>query len=294
MIHADTAYEKEMRRMRRTDMKGDLRMSKSKSNKWLLPTVLILFILEVVTLPLIVLLTYAGRAETPEHLLTFDNQRLTWDENTVVHEDGVAELSFFSQYYQNVESSNEDNVFAPGTEKTTIIRLKNDSEDTITYTALAWMIKECDILEVHGDFQAEGSTPATDYENLLPEGVTPDDLLGVRAVTGTVNSKAIQDFDINWEWIFERGEEIEPGIYESDPVDTYLGNKAAWDVADDALIGFLIVVEGDEPIVPTPPTGTGSVLEWGIALIAVSAVVLIFAIVMRVRDRRREQANEEV
>ena len=46
-------------------MKGDLRMKKS--NKWLLPTVLILFILEVVTLPLIVLLTYAGRAETPEH-----------------------------------------------------------------------------------------------------------------------------------------------------------------------------------------------------------------------------------
>ncbi|MCR5808089.1 MAG: hypothetical protein K6G56_00850 [Clostridiales bacterium] len=267
---------------------------KKRTNRWLLPTVLVLFILEVITLPLVVMLTYAGRAESPQHLLTFANKKLTWDENTTVHEDGIAELSFFSQYYQNVESQNEDNVFAPGTELPTVIRLKNDSGDTIKYTAFAWMIKECDILELYGDFKADGSSPATNYEHLLPEGVTPDDLIGARAVTGTVDPKAIQDFDIGWYWIFERGDEIEPGIYESDPIDTYLGNKAAWDTADDALIGFYIIIEGDEgPIPPGPPqTGAATMLQWGLVLIGISAIVLVFAIITRVRDNRREREQE--
>lgn len=269
-------------------------MSK-RTNRWLLPTVLVLFILEVITLPLVVLLTYAGRAESPQHLLTFANEKLTWDANTTVHEDGIAELSFFSTYYQNVNSENEDNVFAPGTELPTVIRLKNASGDEITYTALAWMIKECDILDLHGDFRANGSSPATDYHDLLPEGVTEDDLIGARAVTGAVSAGGIQDFDINWFWGFERGDEIEPGIYESDPIDTYLGNKAAWDTADDAVIGFLIVVEGDEgPIPPGPPqTGGAPMLQWGLVLIGISAIVLLFAVITRIRDNRREKEHKE-
>ena len=269
-------------------------MSK-RTNRWLLPTVLVLFILEVITLPLVVMLTYAGRAESPQHIITFANEKLTWDENTTVREDGIAELSFFSTYYQNVNSENEDNVFAPGTELPTTIRLKNASGDTVRYIALAWMIKECDILELYGDFQANGSSPATDYEDLLPEGVTVDDLIGAKAVTGTVDAGGIQDFDIDWYWIFERGDEIEPGIYESDPIDTYLGNKAAWDVADDAIIGFYIIIEGDDgPINPNPPvTGANSMIRWGIVLIAISAVVLVFAIVRRVQEKKRERIEAE-
>ena len=273
-------------------MKGDLRMEKSKrTNRWLLPTALILFILEMITLPLVVILTYAGRAEGPDHLLTFANQKLTWDENTVVHDDGVAELSFFSQFYQNVNSENEDNVFAPGTEKLTVIRLKNESSEPAKYIALAYMIKECDILELYGRMEAPGATPTDEYP--LPEGVTRDQVLD--AVTGTVDSKGIQDFDIDWYWIFERGDEIEPGIYESDPIDTYLGNKAAWDVADDAIIGFYIIIEGDDgPINPNPPvTGANSMIRWGIVLIAISAVVLVFAIVRRVQEKKRERIEAE-
>ena len=265
--------------------KGTMRMEKSKRiNKWLLPTILILFILEIITLPLMVILTYAGRSESPEHLLTFADQKLTWDENTVVHADGVAELSFFSQFYQNVNSENRDDVFAPGTEKLTVIRLKNDSSKPAKYTAIAYMIKESDELMLIGSMQAQGAAPTENY--LLPEGVTRDQVLD--ALTGTVDSKAIQDFDIDWRWGFERGEEIEPGIYESDSIDTYLGNKAAWDVADDATIGFYIVIEGDDgPIAPNPPsTGAGSMLWWSIVLIAISAIILAFAVIMRVHERR--------
>lgn len=260
-----------------------------KRKGWLLPATLILFILSVLTLPLMVILTYAGRSESPEHLLTFADEKLTWDENTEVGEDGIASLSFFKSVYQNVESSNEDHVFAPGTEKTTVIRLFNDSDDTIEYTAISWMIKECDILAVYGEFESEGSVPTTDYAGLLPEGVTADQLLG--AVTGTVDSKAIRDFDINWFWEFERGELVEsgenghPDIYEYDSDDTYLGNKAAWDEADDALIGFAIIVEGETPV-PPPPTGEGSMIWWGVALVAISGTLLLVELIVSRRQKK--------
>ena len=267
-------------------------MANSKKRKnWLLPTTLILFILSVITLSLMAVVTYAWRSEDPTHLLTFENEKLTWDENTEVGENGVAHLSFFNTYYQNVNSENGDNVFAPGTEQDTLIRLKNNSDDEITYTAIAWMIKECDILELTGDFRAEGATPTNNYEGLLPPNVTPDDLLGVGAVTGTVSAKGIQDFDIGWEWIFERGDEVEPGIYESDFPDTYLGNKAAWDTADDSTIGFAIIVEGETPV-PTPPTGQGSMIYWGIGLVAVAGIIFVAELIFYRRQKKKEEQEE--
>ena len=273
-------------------------MSNAKrSNRWLLPTILILFILEVITLPLVVLLTYAGRAEAPQHVITFANKQLTWDDNTTVDENGVARIAFFERTYQNVNSENEDNVFAPGTELNTVIRLKNASSDTIKYTALAWMIKDCDELALYGDFHGNGASIIDNYTGYLPEGVTVEDLLGDGAVTGSVEGGGIHDFDVDWHWIFERGDEVEPGIYESDYIDTYLGNKAAWDVADDATIGFLIIVEGDEGSITPPPgpkppkTGGDSMLTWGLVLIGISGVVLIFAIIRRIQERKEERKN---
>ena len=264
-----------------------------KHNRWLLPTLLILFILVIITLPLMMFLTYAGRAESPSHLITFANEKLTWDENTVVHDDGVAELSFFSQYYQNVNSENEDNVFAPGTDQLTTIRLLNNSSDTIKYTAVAYMIKECETLPLYGRMDAPGSSSTNSYP--LPEGVTEADVLN--AVTGTVDGKNIKDFDISWYWVFESGEEIEPGIYESDPNDTYLGNKAAWDVADDAIIGFYIVVEGDNGPIPPgphpPTTGGASMFGWGIALIAISGIMLFIAVIDRLKEKKDEKKARE-
>ncbi len=262
-------------------------MAKSKKkNGWLLPATLVLFILSIISLPLMVILTYAGRSESPTHLLTFADEKLTWDENTEVGENGIAKLSFFSTYYQNVNSENEDNVFAPGTEQLTVIRLLNDSEETIEYTAISWMIKESDILPVYGRFESEGSVPTTNYAGLLPEGVTEDQLLG--AVTGSVDGKNIHDFDIDWYWTFERGDEVEPGIYEYDEIDTYLGNKAAWEEADDALIGFAIIVEGETPV-PTPPTGEGSMLYWGIGLVALSGVILLVELIFSRKQKKQEQ-----
>lgn len=252
---------------------------KAKGFGWVLPATLILFILSVMTLPLMVILTYAGRSESPKHIITFADEKLTWDDATHIQENGVAELSFFSTVYQNVQSENEDNVVAPGTDALTTIRLKNESDDRIEYTAVCYMIKPSDILPVHAGMEAEGSVPTDTYE--LPEGVVDAQILN--AVTGTVGSKEIQDFDINWYWIFYESDE-------QDIVDTWLGNKAAWEDPDDVILGFHIVVEGETPV-PPPHTGTESYIWWAVGLIAVSGSLFIVELILNRRRKKKEEKD---
>lgn len=251
----------------------------SKRNGWILPATLILFILSVLTLPLMVVLTYAGRSETPKHVITFANEQLTWDDDTHIQENGVAELSFFSTVYQNVHSENEDNVVAPGTDALTTIRLKNDSDSSAEYTAVCYMIKPSDELPVHAGMEAEGSVPTENYQ--LPEGVENAQVLS--AVTGVVGSKEIKDFDVNWYWIFYESDE-------QDIRDTALGNKAAWEDPDDVLLGFYIVVEGETPV-PPPHTGTVSWLWVGIAFVVISGALFIVEFILN-RKRKKEENAE--
>jgi hypothetical protein len=251
----------------------------SKGTGWILPATLILFILSVLTLPLMVVLTYAGRSETPKHILTFANEQLTWDDATHIQDNGVAELSFFSTVYQNVNSENEDNVVAPGTDALTTIRLKNDSEITAEYTAVCYMIKPSDELPVHAGMEAEGSTPTDQFQ--LPEGVENAQVLN--AVKGTVGSREIRDFDINWYWTFYESDE-------QDIRDTALGNKAAWEDPDDVLLGFYIVVEGETPV-PPPHTGTSSWLWLGIVFVVISGALFTVELILNRKRKKKENAE---
>ena len=102
----------------------------------MLPAMLILFILQVILLPVMIGLTYAVPAERPQHILTYNTGSLVWDKATSVRPDGSAELSFFETLYKNVSADNAERVLAPGTEKDSVIRLKNDTNREITYTAV--------------------------------------------------------------------------------------------------------------------------------------------------------------
>ena len=101
-----------------------------KLREWMFPAVLILFILQVILLPVMIGLTYATRSERPEHILTYTTGRLVWDKDTSVRPDGSAALSFFESLYQNVNAENIEKVLAPGTEKDSIVRLKNNSKNS--------------------------------------------------------------------------------------------------------------------------------------------------------------------
>ena len=66
----------------------------------MLPAMLILFILQVILLPVMIGLTYAVPAERPQHILTYNTGSLVWDKATSVRPDGSAELSFFETLYK--------------------------------------------------------------------------------------------------------------------------------------------------------------------------------------------------
>ena len=217
---------------------------RTRTYPWLLPAVLILFLTQVVLFPFAMGFTYAGRNESPHHVLTYTTGSLTWNSATGVDPDtGVAELSLFSDHYQNVQSDNGEKVVAPGTENTNIVRLKNSVSRTITYVAVMYRIKEETALPVEPTLLDDEAFTNTDTYP-LPDGVTQDQV--VRAVTGTVDGGQIQDFDIHWQWNYYDSDQ-------RDQVDTALGNEAAWVEADEVTAGlYIVVMEDEDPGDPDP------------------------------------------
>lgn len=261
-----------------------------KKREWLLPVGLILFLLAMILVPFAVERTYAGRNEAPSHTLIYTTGNLVWDSATDVDvQTGVAELSLFHSIYQNVEADDGDKVVAPGTEGKNIVRLKNDADNSISYIAVMYRMKDADTLPVQPVLADD--TAFTDTGNYpLPSGVTQDQV--VRAVTGTVGADELQDFDITWLWEYYQSDE-------RDQMDTALGNKAAWDTADDVTVGLYLVVEDDySPSDPSsstpddpytypqvPKTGDPSHLGSYLILMAISTVLLILFIL----DSRKEK-----
>jgi len=261
------------------------RLFSDKVSRWLLPAFLILFILEVITLPLVLGVTYSGRSESPDHTLTYTPGRLTWDKATGIDENGVAQLDLFDAVYPGVEAENGDNVVAPGTEGYNIIRLKNGVGGSIKYTAVLYRIRTNDALPVEADLVGD----YTDTEIYpLPEEVTEEQVL--RAVSGFIRGGEIIDFDISWLWEFYTSDE-------QDQIDVALGNGE-----DTVTVGLYIVVEDDNDysddedppklpgikdkyIKPAPYTGDDNGVGTYIALMAISFIVLL----LLMWDRRKEK-----
>lgn len=218
-----------------------MKLTKNRTG-WLMPAALILFLLAMLLIPFATELTYAGRNESPSHVLTYTTNKLTWDSATDISPSGAAELHLFSTSYQNVQSENSDQVVAPGTEGKNIVRLKNDAGNSITYVAVMYRTKDESTLPVEPVLSdCESFTDTETYP--LPDGVTEEQV--VRAVTGTVAAGELQDFDITWLWQYYENEE-------RDVVDTDLGNRAAWYEPDDVTAGLYIVVTDDPGPGPDP------------------------------------------
>lgn len=208
---------------------------------WLIPTMLILFILEIMMLPVVIGVTYGGPSEGPKHVLSYQTGILMWDSATGIREDGTAELSLFSDGYEGVKSEDGVKIIAPGTGGKTIVRLKNDISGSITYTAVLYDIKSTEALNVISTLGGDNLTDTERY--FLPEGM--EDVNVIRAVTGTLPGKEFQDFSVEWIW----------PLSGDSAVDTALGDKAAFSKADDITVGLYIVVEDEnaEPDNPNNP-----------------------------------------
>ncbi|MBQ4564450.1 MAG: hypothetical protein IJA58_08205 [Lachnospiraceae bacterium] len=254
-----------------------MRVFSKKINQWLLPAVLILFILEIVTLPYMVQLTYAGRSEEAGHVLTYTEGKLTWDSATGIDENGVACLDLFDAEYEGVSSAEGDNVIAPGTEGFNIVRLHNAVEGAVSFTAVLYRIRTNEALPVEAQLEGVGVEDALEYP--LPDRVKEEQV--IRAVTGSLPGGQIQDFDITWLWSYFDDEE-------QDVIDTLLGDRSALDESDRVTIGLYIVVnDGNDYVVPdTPFTGDEGSFGMYLALMCISGILLVILWMDRRRERR--------
>ncbi len=251
-----------------------------KLREWVFPVILILFILQVILLPVMIGLTYATRSERPEHILTYTTGKLVWDKDTSVRHDGSAELSFFESLYRNVNAENAEKVLTPGTEKDSIVRLKNNSKNSVRYTAVLYSLSTTPDLDIGASLSGDGFSDTSDYT--LPDKINKDTV--IRAVGGSVAANAMQDFDINWFWSFEDANDTEA----RDKIDTYLGNKAADDNADEATLGFYLVVHDGGDYGPSPKTGDNAMLGGYVILMIISGSMTVILAITRKRKNRDE------
>ena len=254
----------------------------NKIHRRLFCATLILFILFAATFPFVAGLTYSGRSESPDHILTYTKNKLTWDSGTTVDSNGVGELSVFEAEYNNVLADNGDNVVAPGTEGYDIVRLKNSVSGSIKYTAVLYTIKSSDELAVETSLSGTGFTDTSSYS--LPDGVDESNV--IRAVTGTLGGGKVQDFDIDWYWTFTEGNV-------QDETDTYLGNKSADGDPDDVTVGIYIIVEDNNKYVnpSAPKTGDDGLTGLYYTLFAICGFTLLILFLTRKRkdDEDKEQ-----
>lgn len=248
-----------------------------KQNQWLLPAVLILFLLEVISFPFVVHSTYAGKSESPEHILTYTPHSLVWDEDTEVRKDGSGVLSLFSAYDQNVNSDNGDKVFAPGTANDNIVRLLNHSDNQISYTAILYTVRSTGNIPVAADMSGDGTE--TD-DVVLPDGIDEDSV--VKTLCGTLDSGNFADFNIDWYWIFEES-------MSQDEIDTEFGNRAARGEAEDVLMGIYIVVEDDGNTYDPEAPQTGDLTTYSIVLMIISFASLVILLF----ERKKAEDDEE-
>ena len=244
------------------------------------PAILILFILQVMLLPVVIGLTYAVPAERPEHILTYRTGSLVWDKATPVRPDGSADLSFFETLYQNVNAGNAEKVLAPGTEKDSVVRLKNDTNKEIAYFAALYSLSTSPELDIGASLSGNGFSDTSRYT--LPESIKKETV--VRAVGGKLDAKKLQDFDINWFWSFEDGANADG----RDGIDTYLGNKAANGKADEATLGFYLVVYDDSEVLPSPQTGDDTMIGGYVVLMLISGGLCLFLALTRKRRKKVE------
>lgn len=245
---------------------------KIRNRERILSIILILFLMEVLTLPLVVYYTYADRGDEISHNLIYEDNRLHWDESTDIESDGTASLNLFSKKYSNGVSENGEKIVLPGTELSSIIRFSNREKETLKFTAVLYRKDKGENIPVNLSMSGENLETTDEYT--LPDKIRKEDV--VTAVKGTVKQSEIQDFNIVWSWDYYEND------YE-DSIDTGLANKQSFNELPEIQAGFCVICESDgsnEIIKPEgPETGDHSILSGYIVLMIISAVILVILLI---------------
>ena len=157
---------------------------------------------------------------------------------------------------------------------------ENNSKNSVGYTAILYSLSSSPDLDIGASLSGEGFSDVSDYT--LPETINKDTV--IRAVGGTLSANAMQDFDINWFWVFENKTDTEA----RDLIDTYLGNKAADGKADTSTLGFYLIVHDGGDYGSSPPTGDNTMLGGYVVLMIISGSMTVILAVTRKRIIRDE------
>ena len=239
--------------------------------------VAVLAIAVLITFPYAFNLTWSLPGADSDRTLTYSTGKLTWDSAADIDANGVIQLSMFRSDYGSVAAENGENVIAPGTEKTTRVRLLNTASGSVRYSAVLYRLDETDVPVQAGLNGADAAI--TSYP--LPNGVTKDQVVG--AVGGTLGGSSVKTVDVDWKWDYSIDNS-------TDSHDTQLGNHTP---SDAVKYGLYVVVEDENSKdggFVLPQTGDNShLMLWFIVLVA--ALCLMIAIA--VWDRRNARRDHE-
>jgi hypothetical protein len=226
----------------------------------------------------------------------------TYDKNTIWSTN--TDIAIFRYQHDNngdgvftVVTSDGDKVFAPGTENDYSWSLKNTNTVGLNY------IMTVEAYEVLPDgiyLPIDGRIYSHDDGTYLVGG--PDewpDVLEFDGVTqqGVISAGNIKDYTLQWRWIFERGEQIQEGLYKGDYTedfyDTMLGNLA---LDEDLELHIIIRTSAwiDESNQPGghPVTGDSFNPTMWIVIAAIAFVSLLFVVFLALKDRK-QQTDED-
>ena len=232
--------------------------------RWLLPIVVVLVVLEIASFPYVLNVIYSNRFVSPDRMLAYVGGRIESGDGYVYNGAGKVQLDLFDTEYDGVQSDDKfENVVAPGTKGSDTVQLQNRITGEVVYTAVFYIKKDDEKLPINVNVVGE-FTDTDDY--VLPKSVSEDQVF--RAITGTLAGGEILNFDIEWEWLFDRGEE-------GDEIDNLLGNK---EELDDIAIGVDITIEDEnEYVLPLNPDTQTAMYT---AAVVVSVVLLIILLVI--------------
>lgn len=191
-------------------------------------------------------------------------------------------------------SGNTDKVFAPGTGETYPFTLTNKGPYNLKYRLTVEAYYEgTDGLWI--PIQARFLDSSNAY--IVGSAEEWPDVLELNKVdlTRYLAPSSQADYSLQWRWVFERGEQIQEGLYQGDYTedfyDTMLGNRA---VGQDMILHVIIRTwtEIDETAPgPGPDTGDhGNMILWGVvALAALLLLILLLFLIFKSRRRERDE-----
>lgn len=225
----------------------------------------------------------------------------TYDENTIwsTHTD----IEIFRLRHDNngdgvytVVTGNGDKVFAPGTENDYNWSIKNTNTKNLKYvmSVEAYVVVPDGIwLPIQGRIYSHDDAKylagsATEWPDVLElDGVTQE---------GTITAGRVKDYTLQWRWPFERGEQIQEGLYKGDYTedfyDTMLGNLA---LDEDLELHIIIRTSAwiDEEGGGHVPTGDDfNPVMWTVVA-AISFVGLLFIVFLALKDRKKKEPDQE-